>query len=140
MNDKYFIIDDENLDTESENPCEIWKERLCNAMATILGILLISYRVMTDWLPSYLATQYAKEKSHIKIGCLFQATTGTRHYTVFKIEDANSQFPHEIKIPNTPYYDQNKRIPNYEEGKCYQVKYIEVDLKIYKKNFLYDLL
>lgn len=138
---QYLIIDDENLDTEKENWREVWKERFYLAMVIILGLLFIEISIITDWLPNYLAKKYAQEKSHIKTGCLYQSTTKIKNYTVYLVGDAFfHEYASNVMIPNTPFYEQRKILPVLEQNKCYPVEYIEVDLKIYKKNFIYRLL
>lgn len=138
---QYLIINDEHLDTEKEDWHENWKERFYLAIAIILGVLFIGSRTLQDWLPNYLAKKYIQEKSHIKTGCLYSATTKIKNYTVYSIGDSFFyEAASNVIIPNTPFYEQRKTLPDFEQNKCYHIQYIEVDLKIYKKNFIYRLL
>lgn len=137
---QYLIINDENLDTE-QNWRENLKERVCLAIVIIVGVIFIVGSTIRDSLPNYLAKKYAQEKSHLKTGCLYSKTTKVKNYTLYSIGDS---FFYEsasaVIIPNTPFYEQRKTLPAFEPNKCYHIQYIEVDLKIYKRNFIYRLL
>ncbi|QMT31479.1 hypothetical protein [Alysiella filiformis] len=130
---EYIFINDKNIDTELENPYELWKKRICIAITTILITMVFFGMIIVNWLPDYLAEQYAKEKLNIKTGCLYQINTGIRNNVAFKIEDA-TLYTYYIQIPNT----KNKELPHLEPNKCFTVQYIEVDLIIYKKNYVYN--
>lgn len=131
---EYLIIEDNNLDTESENQYELWKKRICIIIPIIIITLFFIGKIIIDWLPDYLAKQYANEKRNIKTGCLYQINTGIRNNIAFKIEDATF-YTYDIQIPNT----LNKNFPPFKPNECLIVQYIEVNLKIYKKNYIYNL-
>lgn len=125
------------------------KENQFYIIFLFFGILVcIVLLLAINILPKYLAENYT-ENYEIKTGCIYiQSSKKSRYSSVFLADNHLGSTIDKLTIKNSPFYknsyEKNKNILSKKlllsNGECYLIKYIEVDLKFYKKSFIYDFL